>query len=742
MSLFAVQALLARANGVQSTRMTLTGQTVPLVQHAHLLHVANTTQQVQLSIGLQLRNEGTLDNFLQEVSDPQSSMYQHYLTPDQFAQYFAPTSDQVQQVSNYLQSQGFAITSVASNNLLIDADGSVGQAQQAFRVQINSYQLGNQQFYANSTAPSLPAKIGALVSSISGMDNSVHSHPLLQRSLRHTSSKRATRIGPVSGLSPKDLASAYDVTPLQQSGLLGENQTIALFELDGYQKSDLNQYFQYYGLNTPSITNVLVDGTSGSAGQDAIETTLDIEGIGGIAPRAKQIVYEGPNTFQGMNDTYNKIVTDNKARIISTSWGLCETSSGTAELQALDTIFKQGAAQGMTIFAGSGDSGAYDCQDTNLTVDSPASDPYVTGVGATTLQLNAGAFVSESVWSDPSQVQRGPKGGGSGGGLSHTYKQPSWQVGPGVQNEYSNGYRQVPDISAFGDMTVGVTIYCTVKNAGCPLTGWTIAGGTSVAAPFWAASLALVNQYLQTNNASPVGQINTSLYRIFNSSQPYAAYHDVTTGNNLYYPATSGYDFGSGIGSPDVYNFARDLLALITHIVPTPTVMPSPSPTQSTTQSLLQNGGFESGASPWHESSAMGYEIIDPSRPHTGLKSAYICGYAGCTDRIWQTITVPANYSSLAVSYWWYSDSTKTTSQCQDTFTSNFQTASSSVIGTLQQSCNTDATNAWVQETFDASSMLAAYKGQTVTLFFQGMTVSGVAQTSEYFVDDVSVTAS
>ena len=120
-----------------------------------------------------------------------------------------------------------------------------------------------------------------------------------------------------------------------------------------------------------------------------------------------------------------------KRTIVSISWGLCEAYSGAAELQTLDTIFKQGAAQGISFFAAAGDSGAYDCGDGNLGVDSPASDPYVTGVGGTNLQLNAGAYGSESVWSNPSDTQRSPNGAGGGGGVSNTFAQPSWQTGPG-----------------------------------------------------------------------------------------------------------------------------------------------------------------------------------------------------------------------------------------------------------------------------------------------------------------------
>ena len=730
-----------------ASNVRLNAQTVPLLQHAQVLQPEDSRQQVQLAIGLQLRSGTDIDSFLSALYDPQSPTYHHYLTPDQFTQLFAPTADQVQQVTTYLQNQGFTITNIASNNLIIDATASVGQVQQSFHVQMNTYRLGSNTFFANDAPPSLPTSIGSLISSISGLDNSTHYHPFYHRAL-HT-----TQSGPVGGLGPKDLATAYNMTPLQSSGMLGNNQTIGLFELDGYQPSDVNAYFQNYGITPPNITNVLVDGFNGNAGYSAVEAELDIEIVGGIAPRANQIVYEGPNTTPGLNDTYNKIVTENKVQIAAVSWGLCENSSGSAELQTLDTIFKQGAAQGISFIAAAGDAGAYDCQDTNLNVDSPADDPYVTGVGATKLQTNNGAYGSESVWSDPTQVQRGPKGSGSGGGLSTQFRIPSWQNGPGVQNKYSNGYREVPDLTAVGDPKPGYSVYCTVTNAGCPPTGWMTIGGTSGAAPLWASSLLLVNQYLQTHNVGVIGHANPTLYHLFNTQQQYPAFHDVTTGNNLFFPATSGYDLASGIGSPNVYNIARDLTAPVAGggsltptpiltpsptIAPTDTPLPVPSPTQVV--SLIQNGGYENGVDPWQQQSSQGNSIIDPSNPNTGQLSAYLCGYGGCDDSISQTFSVPANYSKITLTYWWNSDTNKTTSQCVDTFSVKLQNSSGGQAHTLQQSCNTDATNAWVQKSFDVSAVLAPFKGKQATLIFHATNVKGQDQPSDFFVDDVVMT--
>ena len=291
----------------QNSRTILSGHTVPLIQQAHLVQNTSATQQLNLSIGMQLRNPSDLDSLLSAINDPNSSQYHQYLTPDQFDQLFAPTSDQVQQVISYLQSQGMTVTSVAPDNMLIDATATVAQVQQAFSVQINTYQAGNHTFYANTASPSVPTSISQLITSIGGLDNSVQYQPLYHRMIKHIQNHGAALATP-SGFGPKDLSGAYNATPLQNAGIQGDNQTVALFELDGYQKSDVAQYFQNYGIPTPTISNVQVDGFNGTAGQGAIEVELDMEVVGALAPHANQIVYEGPNTTQGLNDTYNQIV--------------------------------------------------------------------------------------------------------------------------------------------------------------------------------------------------------------------------------------------------------------------------------------------------------------------------------------------------------------------------------------------------------------------------------------------------
>lgn len=538
------------AHAQSDPRVSMSGQTVPSIQQAQMIGDVQSQQQMQLSIGLQLRNKTALKQLLQAIYNPDSAQYHQFLTSQQFKADFSPTKEQRQQVTDYLTNQGLAVDSISSNSLLIDAHGQAEQVESAFDVHMHNYRVGSHTFYANADEPTMPSALSPIIMSIGGLDNSVKYQPLSYR-LPQASAAYAQ----------PQLAGAYDLNPLYQAGVQGADQNIAVFELDGYQPEDINQFATDHNLNPPSLSNVLVDGFNGHAGPGAIEAELDLEVINEVAPQAHQIVYEGPNSTQGVNDTYNRIVTDNQAHVVSVSWGQCESQSGTAELQTLDTIFQQAAAQGISIFAASGDSGAFDCNTQKRAVDSPASDPYVTGVGGTNLQLaNDNTYAGEAAWSNPASVQRSANGAGGGGGLSRAFNQPAWQVGPGVTNQFSNGRREVPDVSADADPQTGYAVFCTAVASGCPATGNIVVGGTSAAAPLWAASTALINGFKQQNGQERIGWANPLLYTLANTQQPFQPFHDVVSGTNLFYPATPNYDLATGLGSPDVFNIARDEL--------------------------------------------------------------------------------------------------------------------------------------------------------------------------------------
>ncbi len=175
---FSIISVVFIARARQNLPYVMTNQIPPLVSRAHLVGPADAQQQLNLSVGLQLRNRQELTNLLSDLYNPRSSLYHHFLTPQEFVAEFGPTTDQVQQVETYLRQQGLAITNVAPNGLLIDASATVAQAEAAFQVTINNYTLGANGFYANANAPVIPGALSSLITSIGGLDNSVKLHPL------------------------------------------------------------------------------------------------------------------------------------------------------------------------------------------------------------------------------------------------------------------------------------------------------------------------------------------------------------------------------------------------------------------------------------------------------------------------------------------------------------------------------------------------------------------------------------
>ena len=517
----------------------------PGLQHADKLRRADLHSQLSIGVNLALRNEAQLEAFIAQVSDRKSPNYGRHLTPDQFAATYGPTEAQVQSVVNHLRASGLMLGSVSSNRTIVEATGPVSAVETAFGATISDWHERdqNRDFFGNDTEPTLPAAIASYVVGVAGLNNHYPLHRL----------GPAPRVGggPVGGYTPNELKKAYDVAPLASAGYTGSGQRLGLFELDRFRQSNITTYDTQYGLGSPAPTTVLVSGGP-PLGNGEIEVELDIEVMHAIAPASPITVWEGPNSDPGANATYNAMVTSNTTKSNSTSWGICEPFTTTAEMTTLDNIFKQGAAQGQSFFAASGDYGAYDCGDSRLIVDSPANDPYVTGTGGTNLTLNADStYKAESAWSNPTTFPAT----GSGGGLSGYFARPTWQTGPGVANTYSNGKRQVPDVALDADPQTGYSVYVTYMGA----TGWNVVGGTSAAAPAWAAFTGVYNQYAAVYGKPNLGYANPTLYSTGSFAQAYPPYHDITAGDNLHYPATANWDYPTGWGSYDAYNLARDL---------------------------------------------------------------------------------------------------------------------------------------------------------------------------------------
>jgi kumamolisin len=490
--------------------VVLSADAVAGLDQAQSLGAVPQDQKVSVAVSLNLRNGAELDRTIAAVNDPHSAQYGHFLTPEQFTARFGPTAGQVDRVKEYLRGQGLSIDAVSANRLTVDASGPAAAVEKAFGTTLRNYRSGGRAFYANASAPTLPAALAGVVLDVAGLNN---------RQIRVHHTKVDPHAGPGGGFTPTQLKGAYDVTA---TGDNGSGQTVALWEFDGFQQSNISQYDSHYATGSPTPKVQQVSGGSGPLGDGQVEVELDIEAIQAIAPKANITVFEAPNTDQGEVDLANAIVAS-RISVTSISWGLSEKGRTTSGIQAVDNVFKQGAAQGQSFFAASGDSGSDDNGDGSTSVDYPASDPYVTGVGGTNLSTSTTtSWKSETAWN------------GSGGGTSTVFALPSFQSGVKVG---STGKRQVPDVSAQGGPT-GISVYTQGQ--------WTSVYGTSGAAPIWAGVAAVYNQAAAAKGKTGLGSANAKLYSIAASN-----FHDITSGSNGAYKAGSGFDLVTGIGTPD-----------------------------------------------------------------------------------------------------------------------------------------------------------------------------------------------
>jgi kumamolisin len=513
-----------------------------------------SSKNITMSVTLPLRNQDALQSVLNRIYDPSDPIYGQYLSSQEFTDSFAPMQEDYDAVAGYIRTMGLTVTGTPSNRTILNISGPASAVESAFNLHLHSFENSDgREFYAPDDDPEVPDFVAARITGIVGLDNAAVWHTY-GRHIPATETNQALPYqigsGPNGGLTPSDITTAYN---LDSVTVTGAGQTLGLFELDGYSSSDITSYINYFRLPSVPLQNVLVDGFSGKPGGGAGEVTLDIELQIALAPGASSIiVYQGPNTNSGVLDTYNKIAVDNRAKQISTSWGLSEGLPGSAFLKTENSIFQQMAAQGQSIFAASGDSGAFD-NGSSLSVDDPASQPFMAGVGGTQLFVNGDkTYNHETTWN----VNNTISGGAGGGGISTIWSIPSWQQGivSGISGG-STSMRNVPDVSLNSDQYTGYSIFYQGK--------WWIYGGTSCASPLWAAFTARVNQRRAANAMAPLGFANPALYRIAAGGY-WSDLHDVADGStNLYYPTVTGYDNATGLGSFNGANLFSDLTATV-----------------------------------------------------------------------------------------------------------------------------------------------------------------------------------
>jgi kumamolisin len=462
-----------------------------------------------------------------------------------------------QRIKDFFNLKGIALNlSKLRTHLSVDAKAST--FAKVFQTHFVIHTYNGRTFFAPATPPKLPKFLADSIVAITGLDNYSSSprHALVTRYVDGPQSKKrsAQDCYPLDGtLLPREVAHAYSYDQLWNRGWHGEHMTVNLIEVDGFYQDDIQNYFDCINFQG-NLQTVDVDG----APTDALgETALDIEMVAGLARSVNIVDYQTDGNANGdiwvqVNDELQQVLNDNTGNanagsVVSISLGAAENEITSSDRNAIDQSLQLlTQAEHMRIFVASGDCGAFtDGVYNSLSVSFPASDPWATSIGGTILNINNSQNrTNEIVWSDGSNPFSCKNRWGSGGGNSRAYARPGWQNADGVNNRYSDGnHRQIPDVSA---VAFALAVYFQGQ--------WGAVGGTSAAAPIWAAGLVLVNQGLMQQ----IGKFTASpqlFYVVAGGMNGMHPYYDVTRGNNLYYPATPGWDYASGLGTPNLGDF-------------------------------------------------------------------------------------------------------------------------------------------------------------------------------------------
>jgi subtilase family serine protease len=534
----------------------------PKVGKSTYLSPVNAGKQISVILALPLGDSAGAAEFVRQVSTPKDPLYRKYITPDEFAFRYGANANDYAALKQWALANGLTIAHEAEARTSLTVRGSVEQFQALFKTQLNNYRSADgKEFYSASVKPAVPDAIAGKVTGVIGLTNSVQYAPLAKvyktfgedaaqqpaspASPLHTDATGGT--GPGGAYSASDLRTAYQIPHF--GGLVP--QTVAVFEQGGFFKYDVETYLKRMNLPHPAVTFVGVNGYDGYVYDFSVEleAVLDIDMVIAINPQVKEVIaYEDGNDPLGVAliDALDQVAQDNKAQILSISYGLDESEQGTDQMNAENTALIQLASQGITVLASAGDDGAYgqtgtDNYPATYNVSDPGSQPLITSVGGTSLSTGPGqVYVTESAWN-----RLGAGHGATGGGYSSYWSIPSWQPADSVSmNGGSSTYRNVPDVAAIGDPVTGVAVYSR------PNGGWSQIGGTSVSAPVWAGYLSVVNSGLGYVGNTKIGFVNpffyqdTEMYQILDGSNGNA---------NIYgspgYSAGSVYNNCCGTGS-------------------------------------------------------------------------------------------------------------------------------------------------------------------------------------------------
>lgn len=562
-SALAALLLLTGALDAETTKVELS----PLIAKSTQLGPLEATREIGVTLTLPSSDPSGVANFVLHVSMPGDPLFRHYLTPQQFAERFGGNAADYAYLKSWAAANGLRVTHESTGRINLTVRGSVSRFQSLFNTVLNRYRSPDgREFYSAGIEPIVPNEIASKISGVIGLTESRMAAPMIRVAKRLGENPlsaaglmrpdTAGGTGPGGTYKAANLRTVYNIPTF---GSLNPKAVAAVFEQGGYDQSDVTKYLEYNHLPQVTVKPVSVDGSPTAAVDPNIEleAVLDIDMIAGINPAISGVlVYIDSSTWDpfatALLDAITQVGDDNIANVFSISYGADEGLQGKSALKAEHTALAQLAAEGITVTASSGDDGAYGGETYYpYNVADPASQPYVTGVGGTTLMTGPGeAYIGETVWNELALGR-----GATGGGISAFWPIPDFQStipDGGTTWETGNGgsatYRNVPDISAVADPLTGVGIYSKMNG------GWVQVGGTSVSSPIWASYISIVNAGLNYAGLGNLGYFNPILYwvgtRSYGGGVPTDWLYPVPQGSN-------GYPGGAGPGYSNQWGYCN-----------------------------------------------------------------------------------------------------------------------------------------------------------------------------------------
>ena len=555
---------------------------------------AKQLKNITLLFNQSASQKAELQALIEQQRDPQSPNYHKWLTPDQYGARFGMSQDDLDNVTNWLKSQGFTVNSVSRSRTRVSFSGTVAQVESAFQTEFHQYRIDGEMHLANATEPSVPSALSGAVMGFWKMNDFRWKPRAVAKNIRPRLTDGTTG---ETFLAPADVATIYNVNPLYAAGFDGSGQTIAVMGQTSIKLSDINAFRAASGLpSNPPVLFLVPGGSSVLNTSDEVEADLDVEWSGAIAKNAT-VVYVFTDQSQasgGVIGAFEFAIDNNIAPVVSISYGACEATNGDSFIKFLQGLMTEAQTNGQTISSSIGDSGATDCEPatptatvatTGLAVDVPGAMPEVTAVGGTRFTSDdnhnpafwdsandpltngsAKTYIPETTWNDGF-------GSATGGGVAASARltKPSFQTALTPADDK----RDVPDVALNASSQHDPYLVCDATKGGgtCTTTFGKalLVGGTSAGAPVFASMVTLINQ--ATENAAGQASINPTLYTLAGSPSTYiAAFHDVTTGNNkqacrvgstgctsspIGFSAGTGYDLTTGLGSVNLDSLAR-----------------------------------------------------------------------------------------------------------------------------------------------------------------------------------------